>query len=272
MASPASHAPGADSLDVALGRRFAEGIVESAGVDPSVLDRAGTTLVPDEERAGTRVCLHYQLGQHVIIWFDPALGDHLDSMASDDAALDVDEFVATTTGFGWEALGQGIMRTLDERVDGPVDLPDGFTLERLDWANDAHTAAMQALVDVSAEDDLDEAEVEMDDLDDLAFAVVDGDLAEGGSIVAYGSSLPWDRGDGFGDIGVLTHHEARGRGLGALVVRAVMNQLHADGSESLYRHDPDNAGSKALSDRLGFVTRVVATAAQAPEASSSPGE
>ena len=33
MASLASHAPGADSLDVALGRRFAEGIVESAGVE-----------------------------------------------------------------------------------------------------------------------------------------------------------------------------------------------------------------------------------------------
>lgn len=268
MSSPASSplaAPASDSLDVALGRRFVEGIVVSAGLDPSLLDRPGTTVVPDEERAGTRVCLHYPVGEHVIIWLDPALADQVASMADPEAALGVDEFAAQTVALGWEQLGQGIMRTLDERVDVALEVPDDVSLLTLDWAQPAHVAAMQALVDVSSEHDLDEAEVEMDDLDELAIAVVDGDIDDGGRILAYGSSLPWDRGEGFGDIGVLTHHEARGRGLGLLVVGAIMNHLHASGVDSLYRHDPENPGSKALSDRLGFVTRTVATAAQAPE-------
>jgi len=122
---------------------------------------------------------------------------------------------------------------------------------------------MQALVDVSEEPDLDAAEVDMDDLDDPAIAL----LSDDGAIRAYASSRPFDEALPFGDIGILTAGGQRSSGWGRSAVSALIRDvLVPAGVDPLYRCDPDNHGSNRLSDGLGFETVAALTVASLAEA------
>ncbi|MGN7703552.1 GNAT family N-acetyltransferase [Cellulosimicrobium sp. 22601] len=95
------------------------------------------------------------------------------------------------------------------------------------------------------EQDLDDAYVELDHW--AVFGAVDDD----GRLVAAASAYPWG-GSALADVGVLTLPDARGRGHGRAVVRALARHaLHA-GHEPQYRCQPDNAASVALAAAAGL--------------------
>lgn len=92
--------------------------------------------------------------------------------------------------------------------------------------------------------DMDNAWVEFDH--PVVFGGFDGDR-----IVCAASMLRW-RESPLGDLGVLTLPEARGRGLGRAVVRAIADHAVAAGLEPQYRCQTDNLASVALARSAGF--------------------
>jgi len=95
------------------------------------------------------------------------------------------------------------------------------------------------------EQDLDDAYVELDHW--AVFGAVDDD----GRLVAAASAYPWG-GSALADIGVLTLPDARGRGHGRAVVRALARHALRAGYEPQYRCQPGNTASIALAAAAGL--------------------
>lgn len=235
--------------------QFIAGMSLALGGDASLWARPGVTVQPRDDRAENHVTAAYRLGEHLVISCDPAATEVLQEMAvSLEPTLDA--FAERAPRHGGEWLGAVRMQTME--ASHPVDalVAEGYRLATLDVHDDTDRALIQALVDVTSEDDADDAELDMAALDDGFHVVLDGD----GAIAAFASARPWDEADGFGDIGVLTRHDQRGRGLGRAVVAALCRDLIAQGLRPLYRCDEENHGSVGLSASLGFdvATQLVA--------------
>lgn len=223
--------------------------------DPALIDQVGVTVMGAPSRAENRVTAGYSLGDHLVITCDPAA----EAMLRDAAAG------AEPTLTGWrdlaqslsgELLGAGRMQLLADT--GPVapSVAEGYTL-RIERSDDPEVLALlERFVEVSDDQELDDAEIYLEELDEIVHLVIGPD----GHIAAYASGHPFAMAPAYSDIGVLTHADHRGKGLGAAAVRSLSNQLLADGIEPLYRCDEGNAGSVRLSGSIGFVpaTRLVA--------------
>ena len=147
-----------------------------------------------------------------------------------------------------EFLGSARMMLHPDGVFATPMLTDGYTVRSLDATQPDDFALLERLVARTDEDDLDEAEIDIDNLDQLIEVVLD----PSGEIASFASSHDFDMAPGYGDIGVMTRPDCRGLGLGRAAVVAVCNRMRRDGAEPLYRCDEDNVGSIALSAGLGF--------------------
>lgn len=94
------------------------------------------------------------------------------------------------------------------------------------------------------EDERDEAFVELDHW------LVYGTLVDG-ALACAASMYPWGGGR-LADVGVITHPEFRGRGLGRATVRAISAEAMRRGYEPQYRCQRENTASIALARRSGF--------------------
>lgn len=253
---------------VADRQRFLDAVATMMGPGGVLLGRPGTAVVPDPDRSHRRVaCYRFMDGQSVL-WCDPELENELAPMADPATSLTEDDFHAWGAERGAEVLGRSLMKTLGDpsTIEAQAASPvgDGLSLRRLDWGDEADRAAMQVFIDACPDDDLEEAEVAMDDLDDLALAVT---MHHNGSdlIVSYASARPSDFDPEFGDIGVVGRPDMRRSGLGRRVVAGLCaDLLPSAGMRPLYRCDPDNIGSDRLSDALGFETVVSLSVIQLP--------
>ena len=109
-------------------------------------------------------------------------------------------------------------------------------------------AALARLIDACDDDDLEEAELDLDDLDPHLLAMVDAD----GEIVAESGARPSEVDDRLDDIAVLTHPDHRGRRWGALTVHEFITRRQVDGARFLYRCDVENHGSNRVAESVGF--------------------
>lgn len=230
------------------------------GANRSLLDQAGTTPIADGERAGSRRVACYQLGSHTVLPCDPAVEARIQELASDHNSLTDEVFRSWASDLGADVLGQAVMKVVG---------PSGFSFTEstaevhvFDWSRAADVEMMQRFVDAEDDDDLDEAEVAMDELDAQALAVLQLD----GTVGAFASARPFYADAGLGDIGIVTGASARRSGAGKAAVSALISRiLLPAGVEPLYRCDPGNAGSHRLSDSLGFETALSLTVVELPE-------
>ncbi|MGD9527961.1 GNAT family N-acetyltransferase [Pseudonocardia sp.] len=74
---------------------------------------------------------------------------------------------------------------------------------------------------------------------------------DGGGLVSV--AVPFWVGEDHEDIGVVTEAGYRGRGLSTACAAAVVADIRARGHRPTWTTSPDNAGSRAVADRLGFV-------------------
>lgn len=241
---------------------FRRDMLSARGLDPAIAAEPGATVVPEASRAGSRIASAYVYGRHFAIFADPAYADRLAGFDPGefeaDALEPLERFGQFMTAAGAEVLGSGAMRVLEAE---PLPAVDGVAV--VDAELEVDVARIQALVDACTEGEVDDAAIEMDELDPVIRCV---EASPGGEIIGYASAFPDEDFGGRWDIGVLTHPDHRRKGLGVRSVQRLVVDLVADGQLPLYRHDLDNVGSAALSDALGFVVATRLLAVRFPEA------
>lgn len=225
--------------------RYTAGVVAAAEAKLGERIGSGTTIVADPDRAGSNAAVIYPLRRRTLVWCSPEFAPGLGWLAH-DVAFTGDEVVERLRVRGGELLGTGNHRVLDVR---PVDRSDtGCRLVRLDPTEPAALRRLEAFIDDCDPDDLDEAELALDDLDDTIIVALDDDA----SIAAFSSVRPWSIDPDFDDIAVLTHPRHRRKGLAAAVVSALSSQQQAAGRLLFYSCDVDNIGSNHVAESVGF--------------------
>lgn len=222
-------------------------IAQSMGVDPSVFASPNVTVAPDERRAESHVSTAYAFGDHLVVFCDPAAEAILREGVRDMEPT-LDAWCNRAGELGGEFLGIGRNQVLAVRDLAEPVLVDGFEFRVLDRDDAAHMAMIQRLIDVSDPDDVDEAEIEMDNMDPFIDVVVD----EQREIASFAAARPFETASTFYDIGILTRADCRAQGLGTAAVMTLCRHLLAENAEPLYRCDEDNQGSVALSAGMGF--------------------
>jgi GNAT superfamily N-acetyltransferase len=209
--------------------------------------RPGTTIVVDPARVGTGSASCYPTPDASIVWCDPSLRDRLAPIES-SRTLSAEEFVVATDALGAAFVGYGRIRTLDGDLRRPgADLGD-LIVRHVGVGDTAPIAMLDSLIAACDDDDIEEADLDLDHLDPTLTLLIAAD----GTIAAYASSRPHDILADFDDIGVLTHPAWRGRRLGALAVYEYVRRRRAEGRCWLYRCGRDNTGSNRVAETLGF--------------------
>jgi GNAT superfamily N-acetyltransferase len=224
--------------------RFARAIRRAATADLGRQLEAGTQVVASQARRGSRQVVLYPLGQTSVVWCAPALARRLAPL-NDPTPLDLAGFERRTAALGAGPTSRGIFRVLEgapARTEGPARTR---VLRREDPLD---VSLIARFVEQCAPGEVDEAELDLDDLDPAIVALLDVD----GEILAYACGRPWSHDGRFDDVGVITRPDARGRGLGSRVVADLAVRQQDRGRMMLYNCDARNLGSNALADSLGF--------------------
>lgn len=249
--------------------RFVDGLAAAAGVDRTALDRPGTTVVGREDRVGSGAVFCYRVGSHLLVWADPAVVGRVRRVGLVDdgrEAVPGPALARLATRAGLELATTVVSNLLASAPPRPGAPAGGFGYRHRRLRSDAAglVDAVRAFTERCDPDDVEAAALdELDDFAEAAINVVLGpDGAETGGpaalpIVAWASASTWGWDEGLADIGVLVHRDHRGRGLARLTVAATVADLLAGERVPLYRHEVDNAGSRAVAASIGF--RPVAT-------------
>ena len=218
----------------------------SAAADEVGRDVAsGTNLVPAASRDGSNLVVVYPGPGFTLIWCSPHLGPQLNRL-NGDRALTLDESVEACTGLGGEFFATGTHRILLDRLDPPDEA--AAALAPLDRDRPDHVALIRSFLGECSDDDIDEAEIELDGLDPAITVTQD----EQGHIAAFASARAWHYDDEFDDIGVLVHPDCRKQGLGKLVVHGLAQRQQAAGRFPLYNYGDENEGSHGVATAVGF--------------------
>lgn len=244
-----THRHGPDATD-----RYVAGVLRSAAAKLGTDTLDATTVIADPERIGSDVAVIYPLEQHTLIWCSP---DHAPGLASLAADTPIGDRAAVDAlrRHGGEVAGAGNHRVLPAEpivVGAAADM----RITPLDPTDPHALALLRAFVDDCDADDLDEAELDMDDLDDTIVVALDGT----GAIAALSSVRPWSIDPAFDDIAVITHPRHRRRGLGAATVAALSAQQREAGRLLFYSCGVDNVGSNRVAESVGFEMVATVTA------------
>lgn len=245
-------------------QQFLDGFAAATDCSAWSDDVAGTFVCADADRAGTgRVSACRVVGSgpsRTILRADPALAEALSPLASTDGPLDDDAFLEWAEHHSAVTLGRSLMKTLGQPPAAPQRTP-----HVLNWAESGDMDLIRGFVERVDEDDLDEAEIDLDALDEKAVCLVN----PSGQMEAYASTQPFDEAPTFGDIGIAVAPDVRQQGVGSEVLRGLINHvLLPEGILPLYRCDPDNAASDRLSAALGFETVLELLVVEVPNVGS----
>ncbi len=238
------------------GARFIEGFAEQVGLDVALFTRPGTTVVGRDDRAGSEAAACYRVGDHLILWVDPAVEQRLAHL-NDDATAGDDALAARLTEVGFELFAAVDMRVLAKQVPTAAPPTDRYQHQTLTAENPADMDRIRRFAERSDEDELEDAALEhvLDgsaEFEEDAIHVIVDAAAGDDELVAYASACPWEWDRGFGDIGVLVDPKHRGAGLGRFVAAKTVAQLVEQGSQPLYRHEQTNDWSRRIANALGF--------------------
>ncbi len=219
----------------------------AAVVGPSNL--GGTVVAPAPDRAGTGSASSYPTPTATVVWCDPALAERLAPLAG-PTPISTDDFVESATALGARLIGRGNNRVLAGPLQRPRSDTAGFVERPIDPSDQGDRSLLTELAEACSEDDVDEADLDLDDLDPVISALI----APTGSIAAYAAARPSGIDASFDDLAVLTHPAFRRRRFGAFVVHEfiVRRAGRFPQRRMLYRCATANAGSNALAESLGF--------------------
>jgi GNAT superfamily N-acetyltransferase len=214
------------------------------GVSVGLFGTLGSIVVPAPSRQGTGRVSHHHIGRHSLIWADPDLESELADWHRRRTPIAFDELRAVARSAQAELLGHGLEHVVQATFRGPDPAPE---ITVLDGAATETKAIVQGLFDDCSEEDLDEAEFEIDALDPYLVG-----WTEAGRLLALAGGRPEEMRPGCMDIGVLVHPEARRSGRGQAVVAVTADRVCEAGHVPLYRCDSSNIGSQRLCRAVGF--------------------
>ena len=237
--------------------RFRRVLADLADDDASLFDAAGTTVIAEAARSGTPAVSAYRVGEHTLVRCDPAVVDRVLTLLVDGPgiAVDLDRFEDLLRPAAETMHGRGLVHVMRDLSDVVAGDPPG-DLRALDRVSDRDLIAGLVTVD---EEGADEAEIDLNDLDERIVGIVRADV-----LAAYASECPWDTDPTFADIGVMTHPDHRGRGLGHAVVAEMTRSIDRAGRIPMYRCNHHNTASRALCRAVGYTQVAVLTAVSLP--------
>lgn len=241
-------APSAEMPIDLIEARYREAIAKDMGLSAAQLSGGGTIVLPEEGRSGSNFVAGYQIGNMMCLRSDPALADALESLVDPTAAISFEDFRAWAMANDWEIVDGADMHVVAFTAMTERHRPEGATFASLDRDQTADRSLIGELMAACDPDDVDAAEIEMDDLD----PVIVGLLDDSGRLGAYCSARPWDEDERFDDIGVITRGDLRGHGWGASVVSDFCQISFGMDRLPLYRCNWSRTASKATAIGLGF--------------------
>ncbi len=211
-------------------------------------DRPCTYIYEDETLEGTDKAVLYQIGAMSIARLGADLlaqSGLMEAYPCAIKALDVDGLRETLAGrFRVDVEYTLLDWFLDAERHTPQAVLGGFTARQMDGERD--NAVLQAFYGAATADDLEKAEIVLDEPDPVIFGLFDCD----GKMAAYASHRYW--GDLLCDIGVLVHPDYRGQGLGAAAVSTLCDWCIENEKIPMYRVMEDNPHSLTIPRALGF--------------------
>lgn len=236
---------------------------------PERFEAPGTTSLVHERLAGTKRLYYAVVGEHIMLRPAPEWVPRIEALVSEagaDRALSLDELIGRLGAADVAVLGRYHTYYLDPVDFRPASAPAGFVVRHLPRA--AYDT-LPTLFDACSEDDLDEAEILLDEPDPVIYcgyvAPPVGTGPTNGPIVAYASHRYWGVGEDeedldarddpsglLADIGVLIHPDYRRRGLGKAVVSHLTRWCIEHDVIPMYRVDCENTGSFRVPHALGY--------------------
>ena len=233
---------------------YRRAITDVLGLDPELFTTPGTTVATSEARRGTRLVSHYRVGDHSVVWCDPAIVDTARSLARPDRPIASAELALWAESTRGDRVGAGYDHVLP--LGARLPSPAGAVA-----VLDPHGAIdlVAELLAACSDDDRDESEFDLEELDPYLVGWIDGDR-----LLGLAGAREWSERPGFLDIGVIVHPAARHRGVGRAVVAEVAAQAQLNGYLPLYRCNAENEGSWRLCRGLGFEVAVEIEAYELP--------
>ena len=229
--------------------RFHAAIARDMGLQVDTLDNTATLVIPEEDRAGSPYSVAaYRVRQLTALRVDPAFTARIEGLADGEQALSFEELTAWAEQSGWELVDGADSHLVAITALAHPPLPDGATLISLDRDDRRDHSRIAELMASCDPDDVDAAEIELDDLDPLIIALLDQD----GRLGSFVSGRRWEVDERFDDIGVITRDDLRGLGWGSANVAAFCRRSFELDRLPLYRCNWSRPASKALALGVGF--------------------
>lgn len=236
---------------------FLAELAESMTIDPLVCSTPGTTIVSDDKLGGSRSAAIYRIddcvAKHTIVCCDPALAATLGEFVIGSQPLEIAAMNDFAVSQGAEPRGGSTEHILMQDLIPPNAPICRGHLIPLGHHGDHVVDKIAELQAGCSPEDVRQSDFRLGGLDPY---LIGWELH--GKLMGVGGARVHDQRPALFDIGVLTHGEVRGQGLGGFLIAAVTGAVVAAGSVPLYRHDLVNGRSPRIVARLGF-TEVMET-------------
>ncbi len=226
-------------------QQYLESFRTSLGIDD--LGTTATHVLIEEDRAASNLIVGYSVEAAAIIRAAPEHAALVEPLRSTERAHTFDDLRAWADSIGWVEFDGGLSHVVDPGDLNDAPIPIGLRAVRLE-PNGTDNERVVAWLGAADPGDVDEADFDLEELDDRMVALVDAS----DEIVALASCYPWDLAPAFEDIGVIVAPAGRQQGAGRAVVRSLLDDLHVDGQRGLYRCNWSNPASRRLALGLGF--------------------
>jgi len=206
------------------------------------LNIPGTMIQEKDNLKGEKAVIIWHYGKKIIVRIDPDLKETIQefvSKAPTNIALTGEYFADYFDGdkFGCDNVDH--IFYLYPQDFKPCTVRSGFSVRKL---TEDDKPAFDEMCSHCSEDDLDSGYIEID------HEIVTGVFKEN-QLVAASSVLDWDA---FYDVGVLTHPDFRGLGLGKAAVSCLVEEIFKTDKIPLYRCRINLFGSKGIGLSVGF--------------------
>jgi len=217
-------------------------------LDLEDFDSSSTVVRIEPDRAGSNLIVGYAAGDRFIVRAAPEHEAIVQALASDSVALSFDGLRQWAETVGWVDFDGGRSHVIERSDLAEAAVPYGLDAVRLRPNVEPDTAdRVRAFLSTQDPEDVDAADIYPDELDDRMFG-----LEASGRLVALASSLVYDQGPSFEDIGILVAPSVRRRGVARALVGTLANDIFDDGAYPLYRCNWSNEASRRVALSLGF--------------------